>query len=165
MAVLRRDAYNQRMSDGDRAIAINRKATFNYAIEDTYEAGMILTGSEVKALREGQANIGDAFARVGPDGVYLINLHIPPYTKTGQFDQHEPTRTRKLLLHAGEIEKMRAKTQEKGLTLVPMRMYWKNGYAKVLLGLGKGKKMHDKRADIKKKEVAREVARAIRQGR
>jgi SsrA-binding protein len=145
----------------DRAIAINRRATHEYAIDETYEAGMVLTGTEVKSLRQGKANLGDAFARVSGDHVVLINLHISPYEKGG-YVNHEPTRTRKLLLNKSEIERLRGKTQEKGLTLVPLRMYWKNGYAKVLLGLGKGKKMHDKRADIKSREVKRELSRVLK---
>lgn len=149
------------MSD-DKAIAINRKASHEYAIDETYEAGMVLTGSEVKSLRAGKAMLGDAFARIDSRGnLVLINLHITPYEKAG-YAQHEPTRTRKLLLHKAEIERLRGKTQEKGLALVPLRMYWKNGYAKVLLGLGKGKKLHDKRADIKDREIKRELDRALR---
>lgn len=156
-----RRLYTERMAD-DRAIAINRKANHEYAIDETYEAGMVLTGSEVKSLREGKAVLGDAFARIdGKGDLVLINLHIAPYDKAG-YAQHEPTRTRKLLLHKSEIERLRGKTQEKGLALVPIRMYWKNGYAKVLLGLGKGKKLHDKRADIKARETKRELDRALR---
>ena len=147
----------------ERAIAINRAASHEYHIDETYEAGMVLSGSEVKALREGKANLGDAFARVRGSEIYLINLHISPYEKARE--NQEPTRTRKLLLHRHEIERLRGKTQEKGLTLVPLRMYWKNGYAKVLLGLGRGKKLHDKRADIKERETRRDLQRALRRSR
>ena len=145
----------------DRAIAINRKASHNYEITETYEAGLVLTGSEVKSLREGKANLNDAYGRVQGDSVWLLNCHISPYGQAG-YAQHEPTRTRKLLLHKQEIERLRGKTQEKGLTLVPLRMYWKDGRAKLLLGLGRGKKLFDKRADAKKADVKRELARALR---
>ena len=150
------------MEEKERAIAINRRARHEFEINETFEAGMILHGTEVKSLREGKANISDAFARVNNGAVELINLHIPPYTKANR-ENHDPTRSRMLLLHKKEIEKLRGKTQEKGFTLVPMKMYWKNGYAKILLGLGKGKKLYDKRADIKKKDVERQMARAIRE--
>ena len=150
------------MRPGDKAIAINRRAKHEYHIEDEYEAGLVLQGTEVKALREGKANITDAFGRVQGNDIVLLNMHISPYGKAGAYDQHEPTRTRKLLLHRKEIERLRGKTQEKGLTLVPLRVYWKNGYAKVLLGLGKGKKLYDKRADAKKADVKRQLDRALR---
>jgi SsrA-binding protein len=153
------------MTEGEKAIAINRRASHEYHIDETFEAGMMLTGTEVKSLREGKANLSDAFARVTGDGIYLLNLHISPYGKSGQYDQHEPTRTRKLLLHKGEIERLRGKTQEKGLSVIPLRMYWKRGYAKVLLGLGRGKKMHDKREDVKKRDQKREMERALRHKR
>jgi SsrA-binding protein len=149
--------------DPDRAIAINRSASFQYHIEETYEAGMVLSGAEVKALREGKCNLGDAFARVRGTDIFLINLHISPYEKARE--NAEPTRTRKLLLHRHEIERLRGKTQEKGLALVPLRMYWKNGFAKVLLGLGRGKKLHDKRADIKDRETKRDMQRALRRSK
>lgn len=148
----------------ERAIAVNRRASHEYQIDETYEAGLVLVGTEVKALREGKANLNDAYARVKDGEVYLLNLHISPYGKAAR-DNHEPTRTRKLLLHRHEIERLRGKTQEKGLTLIPLRMYWKNGRAKVLLGLGRGKKLFDKRADAKKADVKRELARALRSRR
>jgi SsrA-binding protein len=149
------------MSDEDRAIAINRRANFEYHIDETYEAGMVLVGTEVKSLRDGKANLSDAFGRVRGNAVYLLNLHITPYGKAAR-DNHEPTRTRKLLLHKGEIERLRGKTLEKGYALIPLRMYWKNGVAKILLGLGKGKKLHDKRADSKEKDAKRDMSRALR---
>ncbi len=148
----------------DRAIAINRKASHEYHIEETFEAGLVLSGSEVKSLRAGKANIGDAFARITGSDAVIINMHISPYADAG-YAQHEPTRTRKLLLHKKEIERLRGKTQEKGLSVVPLRMYWKNGYAKLLIGLGRGKKLHDKRQDSKAKDVQREMARAMRRER
>ena len=147
----------------DNAIAVNRRARHEYEINETFEAGMVLHGTEVKSLREGKANVSDAFARVNPAGdVELVNLHIPPYSKAAR-GNHEPTRARKLLMHKKEIERLRGKTQEKGFTLVPMKMYWKNGYAKILLGLGRGKKLYDKRADIKKRDVERQLARVMRE--
>ena len=149
------------MGDDDRAIAINRRANFEYHIDETYEAGMVLVGTEVKSLRDGKANLSDAFGRVKGNAIYLLNLHITPYGKAAR-DNHEPTRTRKLLLHKSEIERLRGKTLEKGYSLIPLRMYWKNGVAKVLLGLGKGKKLHDKRADAKEKDAKRDMSRALR---
>ena len=145
----------------EKAIAINRSASHEYHIDETFEAGMVLTGTEVKSLRDGKTNLGDSFARVRNGEMYLLNLHISPYGKA-TLDNHEPTRTRKLLLHKSEIERLRGKTQEKGQTIIPLRMYWKDGRAKVLLGLGKGKKLYDKRADAKAADSKRELSRALR---
>lgn len=145
----------------DRDIAVNRRARFEYHIEETFEAGIALLGSEVKALRVGKANLKDSYGRVEGDEVWLWNAHISPYSPASQFG-HEPTRARKLLLHRGEIARLTGKVKERGLTLIPLRLYFKNGRAKVELGLARGKKHHDKREAIKEREVRREMDRAMK---
>src|SRR4029453_10023467 len=132
-------------------------------MEETFEAGIVLVGSEVKALREGKANLKDSYGRIEHDEVWLWNAHISPYGPASQFG-HEPTRSRKLLLHRSEIARLNGKVKERGLTLVPLRLYFKNGRAKVELGLARGKKQHDKREAIKEREIRREMDRAIRRG-
>lgn len=144
----------------DRDIAVNRRARHEFLIEETVEAGLALMGSEVKALREGKANLKDSFARVENGEVWLWNAHISPYGPASQFG-HEPTRTRKLLLHRGEIERLHGKVKERGLTLVPLRLYFKSGRAKVELALARGKKQHDKREAIRDREQRREIDRAL----
>lgn len=145
----------------NRDIAVNRRARHEFHIEETFEAGIALLGSEVKALREGKANLKDSFGRLEGDEVFLWNAHISPYGPASQFG-HEPTRPRKLLLHHEEIARLRGKVQERGLTLVPLRLYFKNGRAKVELALARGKKHYDKRESIKEREVQREIDRAMR---
>jgi SsrA-binding protein len=145
----------------NRDIAVNRRARHEYHIEETCEAGIVLQGSEVKALREGKANLKDSYGRFEGEEVFLWNAHISPYGPASQFG-HEPTRTRKLLLHREEIARLQGKVQERGLTLVPLRLYFKNGRAKVELALARGKKHHDKRESIKEREVRREIDRAMR---
>lgn len=147
----------------DRDIAVNRRARHEYHIEETFEAGIALLGSEVKALRQGKANLKDSYGRLEGNEVWLWNAHISPYGPASQFG-HEPTRTRKLLLHRGEISRLNGKVKERGLTLIPLRLYFKNGRAKVELGLARGKKQYDKREAIKEREVRREMDRAIRRG-
>ena len=142
-------------------IARNKRARHDYSILDTWEAGLALTGTEVKSLRAGKATMGDAYGIVHDGEVFLLNLHIAPYAQGNQFN-HEPTRTRKLLLHRKEIRRMIGAVERQGLTLVPLDLYFKKGKAKVTLALGKGKKLHDKRADEKKKDDVREMARARR---
>lgn len=142
-------------------IARNRRARHDYQILDTWEAGIVLTGSEVKSLRDGKANISDAYGIVKDGEVHLLNLHISPYEKASHFN-HEPTRTRKLLLHKREIRKMIGAVERQGLTLVPLELYFKKGLVKVALGLGRGKKLYDKRADEKKRDDDREMQRAVR---
>jgi SsrA-binding protein len=146
---------------GEQSISVNRQARHNYFIEETYEAGLVLVGSEVKSLREGKANLKDGFARIQKGEAFLINIHISPYAGANQFN-HEPTRTRKLLLHTREIERLTGKTKERGFTLVPLRLYFKNGRAKVELGLARGKKLYDKRETLRRKEAQREVERSIK---
>jgi len=145
-------------------IARNRRARYDYRIEDTYEAGLVLTGTEVKSLRAGRASLADGFAQISDGEVWLHNVHIPEYTQ-GTWTNHEPRRTRKLLLHRKEIEKLSARTAEQGLTLVPLSLYFKDGKAKVELGLGRGKRSYDKRQDLASRDAAREMDRALRRRR
>ena len=144
----------------DRDIAVNRRARHEYLIEETLEAGIALVGSEVKALREGKANLKDSYGRIEGDEVWLWNAHISPYGPASQFG-HEPTRTRKLLLHREQIARLTGKVKERGLTLIPLRLYFKSGRAKLELALARGKKQHDKRNAIREREVKREMDRAM----
>jgi SsrA-binding protein len=143
-----------------RDITVNRRAFHDYTIGERYEAGLVLTGSEVKSLRAGRANLKDAYARFFGEELFLVGAHISPYAPASQFG-HDPTRSRKLLLHAREIERLRGRIQERGLTLVPLRLYWVRGRAKAELGLGRGKKLHDKRASIRERTERREIDRAL----
>lgn len=149
------------MAGEGKVIAQNRKARHDYHIEETYEAGMVLTGTEIKSLRAGRGNLKDSFARVSNGEVWLHNMHISPYEQGNRYN-HEPTRARKLLLHKKEINKLIGLTKEKGYTLVPLKVYIKNGFAKVLIGLGKGKKKFDKREDLKRKDAQREIERVFK---
>ena len=142
-------------------IATNRQARFRYHFLETWEAGLVLTGTEVKSLREGKAQIKDGYASVRDGEVWLHNVHIPPYAPASRAN-HEPERPRKLLMHRREIERLIGKTREKGLTLVPTRLYLRNGRVKVEIALAKGKDVGDKRQSIKEREMKREMERAIR---
>ena len=144
---------------GQKAIASNRKARHDWTILDTYEAGIQLVGTEVKSLRMGRASLVDAFAQVDDGEIWLHALHIPEYV-AGTWTNHEVRRKRKLLLHKSEIERLIGKTKEKGLTLVPTRLYFKDRHAKVEIALAKGKKAYDKRQDIAKRDANREIAKA-----
>jgi SsrA-binding protein len=146
------------------SIAENRKAFHDFHLMETFEAGLVLLGTEVKAIREGRVNLRDSFARVEDGEVFLYNVHISPYSHRGYAD-HEPLRRRKLLLHRDEIRKLVGKTVEKGMTLVPVRLYFKNGRVKVAVSLAKGKKDYDKRETIKRREADRETRAAIKSGR
>jgi len=143
-----------------KVVARNRKARHEYEILDTYEAGMELKGPEVKSLREGGVSFQDAFARVDGGEVLLHSLHISPYEQANRHNQ-DPTRPRRLLLHKSQIRQLAVQTDEKGLTLVPLEIYFKRGYAKVLLAVGRGKKLHDKRETLKRKQQEREAERAM----
>jgi SsrA-binding protein len=143
-------------------IADNRKAHFDYHLLETFEAGIALLGTEVKGIREGKANLRDAFARVEKGEVWLYNVHINPYSHRGYVD-HDPKRRRKLLLHRQEIRKLIGKTVEKGLTLVPTRMYFRNGRVKIAIALARGKQVHDKRETIKRRETERETRAAVKE--
>ena len=148
-------------TDAIESIARNRRARFDYEILETWEAGIALTGTEVKSLRNGKAQITDAYGIMKDGEVWLLNLHIAPYEQGNRFN-HEATRTRKLLLHSREIKRMIGAVERQGLTLVALEIYFKRGRAKVRLGLGRGKKLHDKRADLKEKDDKREMARAVK---
>jgi SsrA-binding protein len=142
-------------------VARNKSARPEYHILDTREAGLVLSGTEVKALRDGKANIGDAYGIVQEGEVFLLNAHISPYARGG-YVNHEPTRSRKLLLHKREIQRMIGAVERQGLTLVPLELYFRKGRAKVTLALAKGKKLHDKRDDERRKDAEREMARVFR---
>jgi SsrA-binding protein len=148
-------------TDAIEPIARNRRARFDYEILETWEAGISLTGTEVKSLRAGKAQITDAYGIVKDGEVWLLNLHIAPYEQGNRFN-HDVTRTRKLLLHSREIKRMIGAVERQGLTLIALEIYFKRGRAKVRLGLGRGKKLHDKRADLKEKADQREMARAVK---
>ena len=148
--------------EASQPIADNRKAYFDYHIIETFEAGIALLGTEVKGIREGQANLRDSFARVDKGEVWLFNVHINPYSHRGYVD-HDPKRKRRLLLHKHEIRKLIGKTVEKGLTLVATKMYFKNGKVKVAIALAKGKQDHDKRETIRRREADRETRAAVKE--
>jgi SsrA-binding protein len=148
--------------EAQKNIAENRKAYHDYHILETFEAGIVLVGTEVKAIREGNANLRDSFARLEDGEIWLYNVHINPYSHRG-YSTHEPTRKRKLLLHRREIRKLIGKIVEKGLTLVPTRLYFQNGHVKVALALAKGKQAHDKRETIKRREADRETRAAVKE--
>lgn len=145
-----------------KIIATNRKARHEYNILETYEAGMVLKGTEVKSLREGKANLKDSYARMNDGEMFLLNLHISPYEKGNRYNQ-EPTRPRKLLLHRNQIRRLLGRVAEKGLTLVPLRLYFKGSYAKVELALAVGKKLYDRRKSIAEREAERTVRRALKE--
>lgn len=149
------------MSDIFKDIAKNKKARFEYEIIETFEAGIVLQGTEVKSLRTGKANIQDAFAKIKKGEVFIHQMHISPYEMGNRYN-HDPMRIRKLLLHKKEIKRLTGKLQEKGLTLVPLKLYFKNGKVKIQLGLGKGKTTYDKRHTLKQKEAKRDMERAIK---
>lgn len=145
----------------EKTICVNRKARFDFNIEETYEAGLALTGGEVKSLREGRANLKDSYGRVERGEAVLLNAHISNYEPAHYFNV-DPTRTRKLLMHKKEIMRLMGKVQEQGLTLIPLRLYFKKGRVKVELALARGKKLYDKRATIREREVQRDIERAMR---
>jgi len=146
----------------DRPIAQNRKASHDYFIEETYEAGIVLKGTEIKSIRAGKVSLKDAHCRIINGEAELINMHIATYEQGNRFN-HDPTRTRKLLLHRREIDKLIGLTKQKGYALVPLKLYIKNGFAKVLIGLGRGKKQFDKREDLKQKQMKRDIDRAMKE--
>ncbi|PNU19889.1 SsrA-binding protein [Geothermobacter hydrogeniphilus] len=146
---------------GIKVVANNKKAFHDYFIEEKYEAGMVLQGTEVKSLREAAVNLRDSYCRIRGGEIFVENMHISPYD-FGNRENHDPLRSRKLLLHAEEIRKLTKKVEEKGLSLIPTRLYFKEGRAKLEIGVARGKKLHDKRQTLKQKQDAREMARAIR---
>jgi len=147
-----------------KLIAENRKARFNYTIEEEFEAGIVLKGTEVKSLRIGKVNLKDAYAKIHNGEVFIYQLHIGEYP-FAYYDNHEPLRVRKLLLHKREIKRLYGKVNEKGLTLVPLKMYFKNGKVKIVIALARGKQLFDKRESIKRRDMEREQARLHRVGR
>ena len=148
-------------SGGTKLLAENRKAGYDYEFLDHWEAGVVLLGTEVKAIREGKVNLRDSYARMEGSELWMYNVHVSPYSHRG-YASHEPLRKRKLLLNRAEIRKLIGRTVEKGLTLVPTRMYLKNGRVKVNIALARGKKSHDKRETIKKREADRETRAAVK---
>jgi SsrA-binding protein len=144
-----------------KIVAQNRKAFHDYSIEETVEAGIVLTGTEVKSLRDGKANLKDSYVLVKDSEAFLLNCHISPYTH-GNIMNHDPVRTRKLLLHKKEIARLLGKTIQKGYSLIPLKIYFKGSHAKVEIGLARGKKMYEKRESIKKREADREIERAMK---
>jgi SsrA-binding protein len=148
------------MSDGVKPVATNRRARHDYQIEETFEAGMVLTGAEVKSLRAGRASLAEAYARVDGGELWVENLHISPYAHA-QGGSYDPRRPRKLLLHRKEIDRLVGRTQERGLTLVPLRLYFRRGVAKLEIGLGRGKRSFEKRRAIADREHRREMERAV----
>ena len=144
-----------------KLVAVNKKARFNYFIESEYEAGIQLTGTEVKSLRQGRANLKDAYAKIKNGEVFVHQMHISPYP-FAHYDNHDPLRPRKLLLHKWEIRKLYGKVNEKGYALIPLKLYFKHGRAKLSIGLGRGKQKHDKRETIRRRDQEREMARTRR---
>lgn len=150
------------MADNVKIITTNRKAWHEYTIEETLEAGIVLTGTEVKALREGRANLQDAYCVVEGGEMIMLNAYISPYTH-GNIFNHDPLRPRKLLLHRKEIERWRKATEQKGYTIIPLKLYFKNGRAKVEIGLARGKKLYDKRHDIAERDTKRRIEQLTKQ--
>ena len=142
-------------------IGTNKQARRLYEINETFEAGISLVGSEVKSLRAGQVSFKDGYVQFRDNSAYLVGIHIAPYDKTGMYDQHDPERQRRLLLHKKEITMLQAKTEQKGLSVIPMKMYFSRGKVKVLLGLGRGKNVHSKKQDLKDRDIARDTARQL----
>jgi SsrA-binding protein len=147
---------------GEMLISSNRQARFEYSILDSLEAGIALTGTEIKSVRAGKVNLRDAYARIDDGEVWLVGMHISPYEQAGTYFQHDPVRRRKLLLHKRQIARLQADVGQKGLTLVPLRLYLKGGRAKIELGLAKGKKLYDKRDSMAERDSRRDVERALR---
>jgi SsrA-binding protein len=152
------------MNEGIKLIAQNRRARHEYFILEAFEAGLVLTGTEVKSLRAGRASLAEAYARVEGGEAILVGAHVPEYSH-GNRTNHEPTRTRKLLLHKKEIQRLQEGLEQKGLTIVPLKLYWKNGRAKIEIALARGKKLYDRREDTAKREAQRDMERAARRMR
>jgi SsrA-binding protein len=145
-----------------KVVAQNKKANHDFFIEETYEAGIVLMGTEIKAIRGGRVQLKDSYARIQNGEMFLHNMHISPYEQGNQFN-HEPLRVRKLLLHKRQIAQLIGETKEAGYAIIPLKLYMKDGFAKILIGLGKGKKNYDKRETLKKKEAGRDIERAFRE--
>lgn len=145
-----------------KIFARNRRAHFDYAIEETIEAGIVLQGTEIKSVRAGKVQLQESYVQIRNNEAWIINMHISPYDQGNRFN-HDPTRTRKLLLQRRQINQLIGKTQQQGYTIVPIQMHLKNGFAKLLIGVGKGKKHHDRREDLKRKEANRDMQRALKE--
>ncbi|EPG0938603.1 TPA_asm: SsrA-binding protein [Listeria monocytogenes] len=151
------------MPKGDgKLVAQNKKARHDYAIEETFEAGIVLQGTEIKSVRNARVNLKDSYARIDKGEMFLHNMHISPYEQGNRYN-HDPLRTRKLLLHKKQISRLIGETKESGYSIVPLKMYIKDGYAKVLIGVARGKKKYDKRQDLKQKEAKRDIERAFKE--
>ncbi|EAE7944020.1 SsrA-binding protein SmpB [Listeria monocytogenes] len=151
------------MPKGDgKLVAQNKKARHDYAIEETFEAGIVLQGTEIKSVRNARVNLKDSYARIDKGEIFLHNMHISPYEQGNRYN-HDPLRTRKLLLHKKQISRLIGETKESGYSIVPLKMYIKDGYAKVLIGIARGKKKYDKRQDLKQKEAKRDIERAFKE--
>jgi SsrA-binding protein len=150
------------MAEDVKIVTTNRKARHEFSIEDTLEAGLVLTGTEVKSLRQGRANLQDAYCTIDKGQMVMLNCHISPYEQ-GNIFNHEPMRPRPLLLHRKELERWGKAVAQKGYTIIPLKLYFKNGFAKVEIGLARGKKLYDKREDIAERDTKRRLERAIRQ--
>ncbi|HAA4852477.1 TPA_asm: SsrA-binding protein [Listeria monocytogenes] len=151
------------MPKGDgKLVAQNKKARHDYAIEETFEAGIVLQGTEIKSVRNARVNLKDSYARIDRGEIFLHNMHISPYEQGNRYN-HDPLRTRKLLLHKKQISRLIGETKESGYSIVPLKMYIKDGYAKVLIGVARGKKKYDKRQDLKQKEAKRDIERAFKE--
>jgi len=148
--------------DGIKVLAVNRKARHEYEIEESQEAGLVLTGTEIKSIREGKVNLQDSFARIEGGEVWVHHMHVSPYEAGNRYNV-DPLRPRKLLLHRREIERLRGKVEQRGLTLLPLRVYLRDGRAKVELALARGKRLHDRREDIARRTAERDVERALRE--
>jgi SsrA-binding protein len=159
----RRDpGLSTKKSDG-KLLAQNKKASHDYFIEDTYEAGLVLTGTEIKSLRKGRANISDSFCTIRNGEAFVNNMHISPFEQGNRFNPADPTRARKLLLKRQEIDKLLGLTKQQGYTIVPLKVYIRNGYAKLLIGLARGKKLYDKRESAAKRDAQRDIQRALKE--
>ncbi|EHH9461434.1 SsrA-binding protein SmpB [Listeria monocytogenes] len=151
------------MPKGDgKLVAQNKKARHDYAIEETFEAGIVLQGTEIKSVRNARVNLKDSYARIDKGEIFLHNMHISPYEQGNRYN-HDPLRTRKLLLHKKQISRLIGETKESGYSIVPLKMYIKDGYVKVLIGVARGKKKYDKRQDLKQKEAKRDIERAFKE--
>ncbi|EDO1167123.1 SsrA-binding protein SmpB [Listeria innocua] len=151
------------MPKGDgKLVAQNKKARHDYAIEETFEAGIVLQGTEIKSVRNARVNLKDSYARIDKGEIFLHNMHISPYEQGNRYN-HDPLRTRKLLLHKKQISRLIGETKESGYSIVPLKMYIKDGYAKVIIGVARGKKKYDKRQDLKQKEAKRDIERAFKE--
>lgn len=146
-----------------KVLAQNKKASHDYFIEDTFEAGMVLTGTEIKSIRNARVNIGDAFATIRNGEMYIHNMHISPFEQGNRYNPTDPTRARKLLLHKTQIHKLLGLSKQEGYSIVPLKIYIRNGYAKLLIGLGKGKKQYDKREAAAKRDAQRDIQRILRE--